>query len=323
MPIISIIMPLYNKEKYVRKSIESILQQTFEDFELIIIDDGSTDSSLAICQSFNDSRIHITSVKNGGVSKARNIGLDYAKGNYITFIDADDYVDSHFLEKMYNRDYQVIIGGLTKVSKSYENIGEIIPNLLGSVSIDIVCNSFYNEQITSGIFGFVASKFIKREIIEKNKIRFDENIKLAEDYDFFLKVYSNIDKIYFINNCLYYYIQETENSAIMLDDSKVDFFEQIKIQQKTRNFLIKNNSFGEIENSIYLQRLTGYVYTLLINDESKNYKSFKKTYDKIKEYVPRVSKRTRGLMKIYIFLYKNNLKLICYLLLKLRKIIRS
>ena len=98
---ISIIMPVYNKEKYIKKAIESILNQTFKDWEMLIIDDGSTDDSLAVCRIFEDPRIHVISTENSGVSHARNIGVDKAQGEYLTFVDGDYYLAADYLENLY------------------------------------------------------------------------------------------------------------------------------------------------------------------------------------------------------------------------------
>lgn len=99
-PIISVIVPAYNAEKYLRRCIDSILAQTFTDFELLLIDDGSTDKSGEICDEYadKDARIRVFHKPNGGVSSARNVGLDNALGEYICFCDADDWVDTHWLQ---------------------------------------------------------------------------------------------------------------------------------------------------------------------------------------------------------------------------------
>lgn len=323
MPLVSIIMPVYNKEKYVKKSIQSILDQTFTDYELIIVNDGSTDESLTICQSFQDSRIHLISVENGGVSIARNIGLDNAKGDYITFIDADDYIASNFLEKLYVENADMVIGGLTKVNLKYQEIDSLLPRLSGNISIKKVTKNFYQEQLDTGIYGFVASKIVRRQIVEDNHIRFDINIKLAEDYDFFLKVYSYIDSIFFIGECLYYYVQETSNSAISMKDSQIDFLEQIKLQDKTKDFLVLNNGFNEKEKELYLDRISGYVYTILIQDKYNRYFEFKNTFKELKNYVHFVNKDTKGLMKICLWLYQKNMIILCYLLISFKRLIRK
>ena len=117
MSKISIIVPVYNSEKYLGRCIESILGQTFDNFELILVDDGSTDNSLQICSLYaeKDSRIKVIHKKNGGTSDARNTGLAAATGNYITFMDNDDYALTTWLEKMYlatdNEKYDIVKGG--------------------------------------------------------------------------------------------------------------------------------------------------------------------------------------------------------------------
>ena len=322
MPLISIIMPVYNKEKYVCKAIKSVLNQRFTDFELIIINDGSSDKSLEKCRLFNDDRIKIISVENGGVSKARNIGLDNAAGEYVTFVDADDYIDPFFLDKIYIENSSMVIGGLTKVSENHEIIGFIRPRLAGKMSIDAVVKTFYKEQILSGIYGFVGSKLVKRKIIEDNSIRFDEGISLAEDFEFFLKVYRCVDYIHFISDSLYYYVQNANNSAIAMTDDKINFFEQIQIQIKTKDFLVSKDSFDRDENDLYLERVTGYVYTILMHNSS-NFSNFKKSFKRLKKYVPNVKENNNGLMRIIIILYQNNNLLMCYILLKIKLLLRG
>ena len=108
---ISIIVPVYNSEKYLDACIDSILSQSFRDFELILVDDGSKDSSAQICDEYasQDTRVRVIHKANGGVSAARNDGLDIAKGEYITFIDSDDWVEREYLETLSNyRDYDIV-----------------------------------------------------------------------------------------------------------------------------------------------------------------------------------------------------------------------
>ena len=117
---ISIIMPVYNKEKYLKNTIDSILKQEYKNFELIIVDDGSTDKSKYICDEYasKDSRIKVYHIKNEGVSNARNIGLKYATGDYIQFIDADDTINtntfSKYIDILNNKLYDVIFSSYNK-----------------------------------------------------------------------------------------------------------------------------------------------------------------------------------------------------------------
>ena len=104
MPKISVIIPLYNKEKYIAQTIESLLIQSFSDFEIVIVDDGSTDGSSSIIDSYaeKDNRITVFHICNGGVSRARNIGLDNSLGEYVTFVDSDDSVHEDYLSNLYS-----------------------------------------------------------------------------------------------------------------------------------------------------------------------------------------------------------------------------
>lgn len=324
MPKISIIIPVYNKGKYVRKAIESILSQTFTDWELIIVDDGSTDSSYSICLEYtNDKRVKVYHMKNGGVSRARNKGLDYAQGEYVTFIDSDDYISEDYLEKLYHPGYEMIIGGLTKVNYKGEVMTTVLPSLCGEKKITEMAVDFYKEQIHTGIYGFVSSKLIRRNVIEEKHLRFDERIKLAEDYDFYLKIYQVVDKAFFIHYAGYYYLQGTENSAIVLKDDKVDFFIQAEIQQKTKQFLEKLGCFGKEEEEIYINRLTGYVYTILLVNSRLSYGDFLLLFVRLKREIPDVTGNVTGIEKWCINQYKKNRKMLIFLYLKLRVIMRK
>ena len=181
--LISVIIPMYNAEKYISKNINSILSQTYSYFELIIVNDGSTDNSLDVVYKFSDERINIISKENGGVSSARNLGLSAAKGDYVFFIDADDYIEPNTLEKFvdvidsYNPD--LIICGI--FSETYKNSGH-----------DLLCydEKFYasKKEFKKDIISLyshallynVWNKLFKREILLKNNISFPD-IGFGED----------------------------------------------------------------------------------------------------------------------------------------------
>ena len=119
---VSIVVPVYNAEKYLPKCIDSILNQTFKNFELILVNDGSKDNSLIICEDYkvSDRRIKVINKKNEGVSIARNIGINSAKGKYIMFIDSDDWIESNMVEKMYDaiQNSDIAICGSKTVEKN-------------------------------------------------------------------------------------------------------------------------------------------------------------------------------------------------------------
>lgn len=126
-PKISCIVPVYNVEKYLRRCVDSILNQTFTDFELILVDDGSPDNSPAICYEYavKDSRIKVIHKVNGGVSSARNVGLDVAKGEWICFVDSDDLIEADYMQKMYeaaiNNNSDFIMCGIQQIA-GYETL---------------------------------------------------------------------------------------------------------------------------------------------------------------------------------------------------------
>ena len=172
----SVIIPAYNAAKTIVCCVESLLSQTYLDWELIIIDDGSTDNTVDVCQSFQDKRIQVYHKPNGGVSSARNYGLTYAKGEYIAFVDADDYLEPMYLEHLcQGRDYDLSITGFC-----YDNEPERSNSLLeltGKLSIAKSLSALINADQLCYPWG----RLFKRSIIEQNHIRFNEKMRFAED----------------------------------------------------------------------------------------------------------------------------------------------
>ena len=175
MVSISIIVPVYNASQYLKQCIDSILTQSFKDFELILINDGSTDNSLNICREYEaiDSRVIVIDGPNGGVSSARNKGLDIAKGGWITFVDADDY----FLEDALQTFYQHTIS--TKVSLILGNLLRLKNNSLTMI------HNLNDEIISNVLFGIrhiaLWGYLIKSDVIQKNKLRFIKGLAYSED----------------------------------------------------------------------------------------------------------------------------------------------
>lgn len=187
--MISVIVPVYNTEKYLDRCIQSILSQIYTDFELLLIDDGSTDSSGVICDRYAelDSRVRVFHKKNGGASSARNMGLDNARGEFIGFVDADDYVLPEFLSNFIdisNGEDILIQGIIPDYSISSEYI-------IKKASIDYSGNIQDWLIDLSGcgceMFGALWNKLFKRSIIVSNKLRLNETISFLEDEEFLLR----------------------------------------------------------------------------------------------------------------------------------------
>lgn len=206
-PAISIIVPVYNAEKYLRRCIDSILSQSLTDFELILIDDGSTDRSPHICDEYatRDKRIKLIHKKNAGVSAARNDGLDIAQGEFITFVDSDDWVDVNYLKSLYdNKAYDYIIGTFINEPQGkvqYLEEGEFFgDNLKEYVSVTHLSN------------GYPWGKLFKSKIISENILRF-KNIKVYEDLLFCLEYVRNCSSIYCMSKANYHYFNPVQKSV--------------------------------------------------------------------------------------------------------------
>ena len=312
-PFFSIIIPIYNKERYISKCLCSINEQTFCSFEVIIINDGSTDNSQAILDQISDERFHVISINNQGVSNARNIGLDHAKGEYILFIDADDYISVSYLQTIYetlgNDRVDILIFGLQKVYGN-NHIRTLIPQFSGKVTnrefIDSYMSAFEKQD---GIYGYVCNKTIKRSFISKHNIRFCTDIKQAEDLYFWLDVYKFSPTMAFSQYAEYYYIQNTDNSSAFF---KCDPWPQIRIWLKTYNVLspcnasnllgIKQKLWDWFE-VIFWECTTITLET--IADELKKINQLRKDYDFLNDYQPQgfLRKQVKNNNKINIYLY--------------------
>lgn len=213
---ISIVIPVYNKKRYIVDSVKSVLSQTFRDFELLLIDDGSTDGSGAICDRLSvlDERVKVYHIENRGVSAARNYGIRKASGKYIGFIDADDNINKTFLEKLYyviqKNDAELAVSGYYEVN----NGRRIIHNIKNYNSGNEVF-----EYLRNDILCILWNKLFVRE-----KIRhlFDERISTCEDSIFVTQYYlDNRPKIAVVNEALYRY--SVHNSGLTATFQKTSF----------------------------------------------------------------------------------------------------
>ena len=238
---ISIVVPVYNKEKYISRILGDISNQSFEDFECIIVDDGSADSSGEICDEFaaKDKRFCVLHIPNGGVSHARNVGLTKASGRYITFIDADDRVKPDYLQCLYedasSSQADMVIAGPIKFWENQRKKILLPMHYQGLQHMDDLMRDFAQIQKDTGIYGFCWGKLIAHELIGTE--RFSEWLRLAEDFEFYLRLYPKVKTIYFEASCKYYYLQEADNSSAIIDSGKIDYVAQLKINLSYRKFL--------------------------------------------------------------------------------------
>lgn len=212
MPQVSIIVPVYKTEKYLKRCIDSILAQSFTDFELILVDDGSPDNCPEICDAYavQDSRVKVIHKKNAGVSSARNAGLDLAQAKYIMFCDSDDYVDSDWCKVLYETTLthptSFVVSNFMRACE-----GKKKTHLPQFQYIETEIS--YYEMFCMGLSGSTWNKIYDHKILKDHNISFNPDISIAEDVDFNVHYCQYCDKILYIQKPLYYYY-DTPNSAL-------------------------------------------------------------------------------------------------------------
>lgn len=220
MSKVSIIIPVYNSEKYINKCIDSILNQTYSNLEIILVNDGSSDRSAEICYNYsiNYKNIYLYNKKNGGTSEAKNLGIDKATGKFLLFIDSDDYIDNKYVENLIDaadlNNVDLVVAGY-KVD--YEN---------QNYSIDITSrfNKIYNgyEEIREGILDLELSEILnvgvckvyKNDIIKKFNLKFDVSLDTGEDLVFNCQYLKYIKNMKIIPNTEYHYVRRDTTSLV-------------------------------------------------------------------------------------------------------------
>ncbi|MBO4601350.1 MAG: glycosyltransferase [Bacilli bacterium] len=248
MPKVSVVVPVYNSSKYLNKCIDSLINQTFNDIEFIIINDGSTDDSEDIIKSYNDERIKYIKQTNKGIGKTRNYGVSIASGDYIMFIDSDDYIDYDCVEKMYNKAIE---------TDSDLIVSDFFKDIQGKL-IKITFPHFDSctLQENPGLLNFInmgpCNKLYKKDLIKN--IKFDEEHKY-EDTPFVVKSLKNAKKITKIDECLSYYVIHDNSQTTTKNESIRDILYIMDILKKELNSKIYDSAFKELSVSI----LTDYI----------------------------------------------------------------
>lgn len=225
MPKISVIVPVYNVEKVICKCVDSVLSQTFEDFELLLIDDGSSDRSGAICDAYatQDNRIRVFHKKNGGVSSARNYGLSRGRGDYLVFLDSDDWIDKDFFATIsrYFNQFDMIFFGAEQMTSSGSLLKRLLPEEKNTEK-DSLADLIYSLFII-GLLGYMWSFSIKRILIE-GQVFFNEAISIHEDslfcYDCLERIHSAIS----LNISPYHYIVYTKDRKTLSNTIPDNYF---------------------------------------------------------------------------------------------------
>lgn len=266
-PTISIIVPVYNAEKTLVSCIDSILQQSYVEYEIILVNDGSLDKSSEICYNYSirDQRINLIQKENEGVSSARNLGLDNAKGEFILFLDADDVLLPGALERLMheNEEIDLVIGGVLHVVSSCPNGFLNIPE---TYKYELLKDAKQLDSLLCQVYVTAPwSKRFRRFIIEKNNLRFDKNLFYGEDTDFVLRYISKINNIKTVDSAITRYNDAREarySKYNMKTDSFICLAESISrdiniLKDITGyDFLVLNNFLSGYATDIYFDTLT-------------------------------------------------------------------
>lgn len=291
---ISIIIPVYNAESTIEKCINSIQNQKYGNWEIILINDGSTDGSLECCKKLemSDCRIKVIDKSNGGVSSARNFGLELAEGDWITFIDSDDYVENDFFSHCKSEYADLLICDYKRKAK--DSIKHV---KFENEFIDLTASSDkLTDIISSEVFLCPWTKFFRRSIIEKFKIRFDPEIKWAEDRLFVYEYLSHISNLKFVGSGNYIYNLPEGNMSILKYHITIPMIIRLRdrIESFASDIKIKNP-----ECLFYNFWLTIEEYCLLSDFSHIDRKKFYKDHKKLSSVFSYYKNRS----KIHVFFY--------------------
>ncbi len=224
MPKISVIVPVYNTEKYLHRSIDSILTQTFTDFELLLIDDGSTDTSSVICDEYaaKDNRVRVFHKVNGGVSSARNLGIEQSYGEWIVFVDSDDWVETHYLNVLFQDGKYDFVTSYWRLIN--DEIFTSIPPKEGEYKGASGIRKFLDLNI--GRISFPVCRLYRKSIILEQRLYFNDKIHCCEDALFNITYLQYINSIKQVSDIVYNY------------EKHVGSLSRIKIPWKDMNYTI-------------------------------------------------------------------------------------
>lgn len=256
--IISVVIPVYNAENTISMCLDSIISQTYKNLEIICVNDGSIDDSLRILKEYKkiDNRIKIINKENSGVSDTRNVGIDNCNGNYIAFVDSDDYIESNMIELMYN----AIVKNKVDVVRCNANIWNKNGKKYNEDMLDLSNKKLNSTQIKNNIFRFVTTKktigcYTPLLMISKKKqVKFNTKLYFMEDTDFYVRLLLNCDHIYFLDKNIYNYrynsvsssknINKCLNNIYGIIDSTNNIKSVLKEKDLLSNELIKEMNYS-------------------------------------------------------------------------------
>lgn len=307
--LVSVIVPVYNTQDYLNNCIDSILEQSYKNIEIILIDDGSTDQSAKICDQYAtiDNRVRVIHQNNSGVSNARNTGLEQSNGSYITFIDSDDTIDKDFIDVLYNGfdnsiDMTVCSFDIVKVQHD--------PDLRNSIcevgARKVLSKDEAIETVLRGeLFGgHSCNKMFRKKVLEN--IKFQDNIHICEDMLFVIEYLLKSNNVLYIEKPLYrYYIRDNSATHGTMSDNKITAFNSFDIIEEK----IKKTYGEQFSSLVNRNRILWvfYCYNILTYDKSnrKRYNSILK--EKFKNYKSKCLHSKKMMLKIFLLSINTNM----------------
>lgn len=320
MPVVSVIVPVYNVEKYIEKSVKSIRNQTLKDIEILLVDDGSADTSGEICDQMakEDPRIRVFHKKNGGVSSARNLGLDNAMGDYISFCDADDWMEPDMLETLYKMavEHKEMIP-MVGHSRDFSNRIVRVENYSDIQTLSIE-ETLYYLHIRKRVYHYIVDKLFEKEMV--GEIRFTEGLISGEDYTFLITVLMNSKGIVGTSEPKYHYIQRQNsfcnggyNPAIKKSlDNYEAIASELSLKFPTLEKVFVSHCLLEemstipamVKNESYDRELIKKIVKL-VRKKMKDYITTKEVPIYLKMSALLISCNCNLFMRVYRFLYKH------------------
>jgi glycosyltransferase involved in cell wall biosynthesis len=279
--LVSIVVPIYNAENYLKKCVDSLINQTYKDIEIILVNDGSTDDSLRICNEYNklDKRVRVIDKENGGASSARNAGIKNANGEYIMFADSDDYVAENWVEELAasqnkNEDSFVIC------DIHWQDVDGTVYSQHNDIRYGKYALKEYYEVVENKLFNQPYNKIYKKSIIKENSISFNESFVIGEDINFNLDYIKHTQSVFLIDKRLYYYLENREDS--LCHRYYEDLFE---INLFTYKHNLRLFSLFSIEECVFEKLKLGFVGSVtdcLDRELARKQKSFSKRKKRMK-----------------------------------------
>lgn len=292
--MVSVIIPVYNVEKFLNRCVDSILSQTYKNIEIILVDDGALDSSPQICDEYahKDTRVNVVHKQNGGLASARNAGLKVAKGDYILFVDSDDWIKGNTVEELLNIaiENQVDFVRFIPVSAGYPDRPDGTPINFGTEDFmeegvynkgkmikDIYPRLFVTPQLTMGPIVAAWRSLYNRKFLVDNNLYFDEEVKYSEDAIFSAKVVYNSNKFYYIKGGYYY--NYFYNTSSITKSFKKDRWDICKILSSTLKKEFENKKDYDFSKQLHLEDIYNVLNAL---GQNTHIESFKERYTYIK-----------------------------------------